>query len=338
MRASSTPRWRCYVIDHADPAHPKVLLGDKTKFLRQYYKFVRPGATRIEAASQVAAFDPLAFINPDGGYVVVVKCGAGGEFSIGGLAAGTYGIKYTTAGAFDVDLPDQTIDPGQPVLTAIPQAGVLTVYAKPTMFDQRAPFRPGESRRQRSIAIARDHVTWSASTDNIAVAGYRIYRDGAQVGFSPTTSFEDASGGSRSKLRLRGPGLRYGGQRIAPVAGADRGHAAIRTSAREVLGYWKFDEGQGGTAVDSSAYDHHGTIFGAAWAQGYIGQALDFDGADDYVQIQPADDPRQHGGPHDRRLDLSPRGRPLARPRQRRRRQASVLRGQQPDARRPDSL
>ena len=120
-----------YVIDHADPAHPKVLLGDKTKYLRQYYKFIRPGAVRVEASSQDPSFDPLAFINATGGYVVVVKCDAAGAFSIGGLPPGTYGIKYTTASQFDADLPDQTIGPGQPLLAQIPQTGVLTVFAKP---------------------------------------------------------------------------------------------------------------------------------------------------------------------------------------------------------------
>jgi len=130
-----------YQIDTSNPAQPRVLLSDKTKFLRQYYKFVRPGAVRIEAASQLAAFDPLAFINTDGDYAVVVKCTAAGEFSLGGLPAGTYGLKYTTAGAFDVDLPDQTIHWGQAVAAAIPQAGVLTVYGK-TMRTTPSPSAP----------------------------------------------------------------------------------------------------------------------------------------------------------------------------------------------------
>jgi aryl-phospho-beta-D-glucosidase BglC (GH1 family) len=34
-------------------------------------------------------------------------------------------------------------------------------------------------------------LTWTASTDNVGVAGYVIYRDGAEVGSSATTSFTD---------------------------------------------------------------------------------------------------------------------------------------------------
>jgi chitodextrinase len=36
-------------------------------------------------------------------------------------------------------------------------------------------------------------VTWTASTDNIGVTGYRIFRDGVAIGTSGTTSFQDYS-------------------------------------------------------------------------------------------------------------------------------------------------
>ncbi len=121
-----------YKIDDSDPANPKILINDKTKFTRQYYKFVRPGAVRIEATSNNGSFDPLAFINTDGKYVVVVKADAGGSFSIRGLPAGTYGIKYTTSREYDVDLPDITIGGGEALTTSIPMSGVLTVYAEKT--------------------------------------------------------------------------------------------------------------------------------------------------------------------------------------------------------------
>ena len=35
-------------------------------------------------------------------------------------------------------------------------------------------------------------LTWSASTDNVAVAGYRIFRNGTQVGTTGTTSYADS--------------------------------------------------------------------------------------------------------------------------------------------------
>jgi hypothetical protein len=53
-----------------------------------------------------------------------------------------------------------------------------------------------------------------------------------------------------------------------------------------LVGWWKFDEGMGVTAVDSSGYDHHGTIRGdAVWAGGYAFGALDFTGEDNFVEM-----------------------------------------------------
>jgi len=51
-------------------------------------------------------------------------------------------------------------------------------------------------------------------------------------------------------------------------------------------GYWMFDEGTGTTVADSSGFGNHGTIMGATWtASGKFGSALEFDGADDYIEI-----------------------------------------------------
>ena len=54
-------------------------------------------------------------------------------------------------------------------------------------------------------------------------------------------------------------------------------------------GYWKFDEGDGQTAYDSSWNDNDGTVYGASWTSGKVDGALLFDGIDDYVQV-PDDD------------------------------------------------
>jgi hypothetical protein len=52
----------------------------------------------------------------------------------------------------------------------------------------------------------------------------------------------------------------------------------------ELVGYWKFDEGSGNVAYDTSDYANDGTINGGPeWVAGKIGAALEFDGSDDYV-------------------------------------------------------
>ncbi|UCD13445.1 MAG: hypothetical protein JSW60_07790, partial [Thermoplasmatales archaeon] len=52
-----------------------------------------------------------------------------------------------------------------------------------------------------------------------------------------------------------------------------------------VNGYWKFDDGEGNIAYDSSGHDYDGTIYGATWTTGYSSYALDFDGLNDYVKL-----------------------------------------------------
>jgi len=61
------------------------------------------------------------------------------------------------------------------------------------------------------------------------------------------------------------------------------------TFTRGLVGYWAFEEGSGNIAYDVSGYANNGT-FGTymvtstdAWTTGKIGQALQFDGTDDYV-------------------------------------------------------
>jgi beta-galactosidase len=51
-----------------------------------------------------------------------------------------------------------------------------------------------------------------------------------------------------------------------------------------LVGYWKLDEGSGAIAGDSSGFGGHGELFGAVdWVEGYMGNALEFDGIDAYV-------------------------------------------------------
>lgn len=119
-----------YLIDDSDPNNPTITMGSRTKFLRQYFKFIRSGAVRIEATALNSTLDPLAFINSNGKYVIVVKAQANSTFNVQGLPAGMYGLKYTTTSAYNVDLPDASVASGQLLGASIPGAGVITIYAK----------------------------------------------------------------------------------------------------------------------------------------------------------------------------------------------------------------
>ncbi|MBN2325583.1 MAG: hypothetical protein JXR73_00415 [Candidatus Omnitrophica bacterium] len=52
-----------------------------------------------------------------------------------------------------------------------------------------------------------------------------------------------------------------------------------------LIGFWKFEEGFGSEALDSSGNDNTGVLHEAAWGEGYSGGGMLFDGSDDYVDL-----------------------------------------------------
>lgn len=130
------PGGRHFLIDASNPANPVVTMARRTHFLRQYFKYIRAGAQRIAASSTNLALAPLAFINTDGRYVVVVKASGAASFSVAGLPAGRYGVSYTsgpdesTPNRSGVDAGEVTIQAGGVLSTAIPEAGVLTIFGR----------------------------------------------------------------------------------------------------------------------------------------------------------------------------------------------------------------
>jgi len=58
------------------------------------------------------------------------------------------------------------------------------------------------------------------------------------------------------------------------------------TFSRGLVGYWSFDEGKGNVAYDASGNGNNGTLTGGPkWTVGNNGGALQFDGNDDYVEV-----------------------------------------------------
>ena len=58
------------------------------------------------------------------------------------------------------------------------------------------------------------------------------------------------------------------------------------TGGISIRGDWRFEEGSGVTAHDSSPYDNDGEVHNASWVSGVVGRALHFHGTDDsYVEV-----------------------------------------------------
>lgn len=107
-----------------------VQLGSRSRYLRQYFRYVRPGAVRIGAETSRDELEPLAFINTEGRHVVVVKANGQSSFTVGGLPAGTYGTTYTTDRATHTSAPDVTLKAGELLSAEIPARGVLTIFRR----------------------------------------------------------------------------------------------------------------------------------------------------------------------------------------------------------------
>ncbi len=78
---------------------------------------------------------------------------------------------------------------------------------------------------------------------------------------------------------------------IQDLAGNPMGQTEIDYQYNQgLVGYWKFDEGNGTTAQDSSGAGNTGTLVnGPTWTTGKIGSALRFDGTNNYVDIGAQD-------------------------------------------------
>lgn len=61
--------------------------------------------------------------------------------------------------------------------------------------------------------------------------------------------------------------------------------AAILDPHPGLVGWWRFDEGEGNIAEDSSGNENHGTIYDATWIDGKYGKAMYFNGINNYVEI-----------------------------------------------------
>jgi hypothetical protein len=55
-----------------------------------------------------------------------------------------------------------------------------------------------------------------------------------------------------------------------------------------LMGYWKFDEGQGNLVRDASGFAQHGTLHGGWWIEGVQGRAVMFDGRGDFFDFGDA--------------------------------------------------
>lgn len=151
---------------------------------------LNPGATSVSNLNLKALFqDAVArgSINPSD-YLIDVE--AGYEIWQGGLGLGTNSFSVTTTAGSGGGGGDTTA-PSTPSNLAV--TGVTSSSAS---------------------------LSWSASTDNVGVAGYRVYRNGTQVGTTTGTSYTDTGLSASTKYAYTVAAYDAAGNVSAQSAGA----------------------------------------------------------------------------------------------------------------------
>jgi O-glycosyl hydrolase len=126
--------WDRYVRDLKVDAKAGTLDRQPTAwYLRQYFRFVRPGSVRVKMDSPDASVKPVAFLSPAKKPVMVFlnEDPAARPVRIEGLPALTYRVSYSAAGRFAVALPEITVAAGGPLELTLPAQSVLTITADP---------------------------------------------------------------------------------------------------------------------------------------------------------------------------------------------------------------
>jgi hypothetical protein len=107
-----------------------VTMASRTRYLRQYFYYVRMGARRVAATSTDPTVRVAAFQNPGSRHVVVIHTRGQGSIEIRGVAPGRYGANITTASLTASELGEFNVSSGTPFVVNPPGEGVLTVYRK----------------------------------------------------------------------------------------------------------------------------------------------------------------------------------------------------------------
>jgi Concanavalin A-like lectin/glucanases superfamily len=136
-------------------------------------------------------------------------------------------------------------------------------------------------------------LNWTASSDNVGVAGYRVERclgasctNFAQIATPTATTYGDGGLAPSSTYRYRVRAVDPSGNLSGYSAVAAATTGAAPTTPPGLVGAWAFAEGAGTTTADASGKGNSGTLMGASWTtQGRYGNALSFNGTNSLVRV-----------------------------------------------------
>ncbi|MCL5281807.1 MAG: hypothetical protein M1376_18065, partial [Planctomycetes bacterium] len=100
----------------------------------------------------------------------------------------------------------------------------------------------------------------------------------------PTTTYTPTGLEAGKTYYWRVDEVQAGGTKVTGPVWSFTVRPVIAKSDPSLVGWWKMDDEKSGVAVDYSGYDNYGTLMGGPkFVEGYLGEALSFDGVDDFV-------------------------------------------------------
>nr|WP_082535520.1 LamG-like jellyroll fold domain-containing protein [Nonomuraea pusilla] len=173
------------------------------------------------------------------------------------------------------------------------QTDMTTPIGQAAPPDTQAPTAPGSLAATGGSGGAQ--LTWTASTDNVGVTGYRIHRF-TTPGFTPSAANQV---GSVTASTFTDGGLAAGTyyyQVLATDAAGNLSPSSNEVSAAVtappatpgLVAAYGMNEGSGSIVGDSSGQHNTGAASDTTWANGKHGKALSFNGASSWVTVPHA--------------------------------------------------
>jgi len=126
--------WERYTWDIIrDPKSNSFKRKKTAWYVRQFSRFICPGAVRVEIISDDRIIRPLAYLSPNGKPVLVLLNLDERHLpaTINGLPPGTYKVSYTNWYAFGRLMPQVVLGKGKPLKINLPPRAAITLTADP---------------------------------------------------------------------------------------------------------------------------------------------------------------------------------------------------------------
>jgi chitodextrinase len=159
----------------------------------------------------------------------------------------------------------------------------------PPTSDTQQPSTP-QNLVATAVSSSQINLSWTASTDNVGVTGYKVFRGGTQVGTPSGTTYSDSTGLTPSTLytytvaavdAAGNNSLQSGSASATTQAGP----TPTPTPAPGLVAHYKLDETMGTTAADSAGSNTGTLVNGPTWTAGKMNNGLLFNGTTNYVNM-----------------------------------------------------